>query len=63
MTVYIATTGVLFALITAAHILRMFAEPHVATDPWYLLLTLAAAGFSVWAWRVLPRRNRSFDRA
>jgi hypothetical protein len=62
MTGYIRTTGVLFALITAAHVLRMIAEPHLATDPWYLLLTLAAAAFSVWAWRVL-RSTRSPDRA
>lgn len=63
MTGYVKTTGVLFALITVAHVLRMFAEPRFAADPWYLLLTLAAAGFTVWAWRVLPRRARSLDRA
>jgi hypothetical protein len=55
MTGYIRTTGVLFALITFAHLLRMFAEPHLATDPWYVALTLAAGGLSVWAWRVLSR--------
>jgi hypothetical protein len=59
MTGYIRTTGVLFALITLAHAARMFAEPHLATNPWYLLLTLAAAGFSLWAWRVLPGSNRA----
>jgi uncharacterized protein involved in response to NO len=58
MTGYVKTTGVLFALITLAHLLRMFAEPHLATDPWYLLLTALAAGFTLWAWRVLPRRTR-----
>jgi hypothetical protein len=61
MTGYIRTTGVLFALITLAHVLRMFAEPRLARDPWYLLLTLAAGGLTVWAWRVL-RSTRSLDR-
>jgi hypothetical protein len=62
MTGYIRTTGVLFALITLAHVLRMFAEPHLATDPWYLLLTVAAAAFTVWAWRVLRPTMPSLDR-
>ncbi len=61
MTGYIRTTGVLFALITLAHVMRMFAEPRFARDPWYLLLTLAAGGLTVWAWRVL-RSTRSLDR-
>jgi hypothetical protein len=61
MTGYIRTTGVLFALTTLAHVLRMFAEPRLARDPWYLLLTLAAGGLTVWAWRVL-RSTRPLDR-
>jgi hypothetical protein len=50
---YLVTTGVLFALITVAHVWRMIAEsPRFATDPFYLLLTVAAAALSVWAWRL-----------
>ena len=58
MKAYIVTTGTLFGLIVVAHVLRIVAEPHLATDPWYILLTAAAAGMSVWAWRAarsLPR--------
>ncbi len=58
MKAYIVTTGTLFGLIVVAHVLRIVAEPHLAADPWYILLTAAAAGMSVWAWRAargLPR--------
>jgi hypothetical protein len=61
---YLWTTGALFALITVAHILRMFAEPHFARDPGYLALTAAAAALSVWAGRLLLRSSpRSARRA
>ena len=58
MKAYIVTTGTLFGLIVVAHVLRIVAEPHLAADPWYILLTAAAAGMGVWAWRAargLPR--------
>jgi hypothetical protein len=54
MKAYLITTGIIFALITLAHILRVFAEgPRLAKDPVFILLTLLAAGLSVWAWRLL----------
>lgn len=59
---YLWTTGVLFALITGAHVLRMFAEPELARDPWYLALTAAAAALSVWAGRLLRSTGRSAGR-
>ena len=43
MKAYIVTTGTLFGLIVVAHVLRIVAEPHLAADPWYILLTAAAA--------------------
>jgi hypothetical protein len=55
--IYVASTGTLFGLIAIAHVLRMLAERHLATDPWYLLLTAAAAALSVWAFRLLRARN------
>jgi hypothetical protein len=54
---YVATTGTLFGLIAIAHVLRIAAERHLATDPWYLLLTAAAAALSLWAVRVLRGRS------
>jgi hypothetical protein len=54
MKAYIATTGVLFALIVVAHVLRVADEGlQLAADPVYILLTAAAAGMAGWAWRLL----------
>ncbi len=54
MRAYVATTGVIFGLLVVAHVWRAVVEgPHLATDPWYILITLAAAGLCLWAWRVL----------
>ncbi len=54
MKAYIMTTGALFGLITVAHVLRMISEgAELATDPFYALLTLAAAALSYWAWRLI----------
>ena len=47
-------TGAVFGLITVAHLARIIAEgPHLMTEPWWVLLTAAAAGLCVWAWRLL----------
>jgi hypothetical protein len=54
MKAYVMTTGTVFGLITLAHILRIIEEgPHLLTEPLWIILTLAAAGMSVWAWRLL----------
>ncbi len=53
MKAYVVTTGALFAILTVAHLARMVQEPHLATDPWYVSLTVAAALMCLWAWRVL----------
>lgn len=58
MKIYIQVTGILFALLTVAHVWRMIVERPLATDPWYLGITALAAALSLWAWRVL-RRSRS----
>ncbi len=59
MKAYLITTGSLFGLIVLAHILRIIEEgPHLARDPWYILLTLAAGAVSLWAWRLLLRLSK-----
>ena len=50
---YIITTGVIFGLITAAHLVRIVVEPYLATDPFYVVLTILAAGLCVWAGRLI----------
>jgi len=58
MKAYIITTGVIFALITIAHIVRMVVEPHVLTEPVYLFLTLLSAVIAIWAMTLLRRPIR-----
>ena len=57
MRAYLMTTGAIFGLITVAHIWRIIVEPHLAMEPWYVLLTLVAAGLCLWAVRLLWRRT------
>jgi protein-S-isoprenylcysteine O-methyltransferase Ste14 len=60
MKAYLITTGVLFGLITLAHLWRMIEEsPQLAKDPFYILITVVAAALSVWAWRLLRRSTPS----
>jgi hypothetical protein len=57
---YLMITSAVFGLITVAHIWRIIAEnPHLAVEPWFVLLTLAAAGLCLWALRLLRRSPRS----
>ncbi len=59
MKAYVMTTGAVFGLITLAHVLRVVAEgPRLATDPFFVLLTVLSTAFCLWAWRVL-RLTRS----
>jgi hypothetical protein len=57
---YVMTSGTVFGLITLAHVWRVFAEgSRLASEPWYVLITLAAAGLSLWAWKVLRALRRA----
>jgi hypothetical protein len=47
----VRTTGVIFALLVVAHLLRMYQEPQFVGDPYYLGITAIAAALAVWAWR------------
>ena len=59
MKAYIITTGVIFGLITVAHIMRFVMEgSRLATEPVFILLTLLSAALCVWAWQVLRRLGR-----
>jgi hypothetical protein len=59
MRAYVVTTGILFGLVTVAHLLRMLYESRaLATDPGYLLITAAAAALCVWACVLVLRRPR-----
>lgn len=60
MKAYLMTTGTLFGLLTLVHLWRIIEEwPHLATDPWYLLITATAGALCLWAWRLLRLSTRS----
>jgi hypothetical protein len=47
----VVTTGVIFGLVTVAHVWRMVEEgSHVATDPFFVLVTLASGSLGFWVW-------------
>ena len=60
MKAYVATTGVLFALLVVAHVWRWMAEgAHVLGDPIFVTFTLLAAvmcGWAVVVFRSIPAR-------
>jgi hypothetical protein len=50
----VRTTGTIFGLLTIVHLWRLIAvEPHLATDPWFVIITVAAGALGLWAWRLL----------
>lgn len=53
MKIYVITTGTIFGLLTLAHVWRVIVERHLATDPAYILITVAAAALCGWACRLL----------
>jgi hypothetical protein len=59
MRAYVIATGVVFGLITLAHIWRIAVEPQLATEPWFLLMTVVSAALCVGAWRVVRRTKAS----
>jgi hypothetical protein len=53
MKAYLITTGVVFALLAVVHVWRLIVERSLLSEPIFLLITVVAAGFSVWAFRLL----------
>jgi hypothetical protein len=58
MKTYLRATSVLFGLLVIVHVWRAIVEPHLATDPFYILMTTIAAALCVWSWRLLRRTQR-----
>lgn len=57
---YLITTAILFAFLTVLHIWRAIVEgPHLAAEPWFILITLASTVLCVWALRLLSRWPKS----
>jgi hypothetical protein len=52
MKAYVATTSTVFSLLTLSHVWRVVVEPQMLSSPWYWLITIAAACFAIWGWRL-----------
>ncbi len=53
MRLYVAVTGIIFALLVVAHVARMVMENvSLASDPIYLFITAMSGGLSIWSWVV-----------
>lgn len=60
MKAYLATTCVVFGLLALLHLWRMVAEAGgPGKDPWFILITLLAAAFAVWAGLLLRQARRT----
>ncbi len=60
MKAYLAVTSAIFGLIVLAHVWRIVTENrHLAVEPWFVLLTLAAAGLCLWALTLIRRLPRA----
>ena len=54
MKTYVITTGVIFGLITVAHVCRIVVENgNLAADPWFIGITVLTTALSFWAWRLV----------
>jgi hypothetical protein len=56
---FLIIAATVFTLIVLAHIARITVEPDKARDPWFLLITIVAAGLGGWAWQLVWRTRRS----
>lgn len=62
MRAYIATTSVLFGLLTVAHIWRIFAESAtLAGDPWFVMTTVVTALLCLWGARLYLAGRRQAE--
>ena len=56
MKAYLVTSGAAFGLLALVHLWRLLEEwPHLATDPWFLVITVAAATMGLWAMSLFRR--------
>ena len=59
MRAYLITTGIVFAVLIAVHVLRAIEEgPQLLKEPPFVLTTLAAAALFAWAMSLLRRSTR-----
>ena len=53
MKAYLLTTGGLFLALVLSHVARVFVEPSVGRQPFFLLITAVSLAMAVWAFKLL----------
>jgi hypothetical protein len=60
MKAYVLTSGLIFGLLAVAHVLRIVLENrHLASEPFFVLVTLACAALALWAAFVIRPAKQS----
>ena len=60
MKAYVATTGIVFLILTLVHLWRVYLEgTSLAKQPFFAIATLISAALCLWAWRLLRERSAS----
>ena len=59
MKTYVIITGAVFGLLTLAHVWRVVEEGPRVLDVWWILVTIAAGAFCVWACRLVWASRRT----
>jgi hypothetical protein len=59
MKTYVMTTGVIFGLLALAHVWRFIAEGWQVANPFFIVITIIAAAFALWAWRLARRSTNA----
>ena len=60
MKFYLAATGIVFGLLTLAHLWRIVVESRaLATNSWFVAITVISAVLSFWAFRLLLRTRKT----
>ena len=60
MKAYVLITGIVFGLILAAHVARIFAEgPHLLKEPVFMFTSILSVVLVAWAWRVFRQLSQS----
>ena len=60
MRAYIITTGIVFALLAASHVLRVAVEgAQVLSEPIFVFTTIASVALALWALYLIVRSSKS----
>jgi hypothetical protein len=57
MRLYVIISGIIFALVTAAHVARIFLEPTSLSEPIFMVSSFISLALAVWSIMVLRNKK------